>query len=116
MPINQAHNGYLDVFMELGIVGVILLCLCILSYFVKARMSFDIDRDWASLQIAFLAMVIVHNWTETSFLRSTILMWNLFVLFWLVGPTMFPKVLLRVFFHQHDSSDKAAKPLKAQTC
>ena len=116
MPINQAHNGYLDVFMELGIVGLVLLCICLLSYFVKARLSFDIDRDWASLQMAFLAMVIVHNWTETSFLRSTILMWNLFLLFWLIGPSMSPKVLLRIFFHHDESSDKATKPMKVQTC
>lgn len=97
MPINQAHNGYLDVMIELGGIGLVLLFCCIASFFNKARLNFEIDPDWASLRMAFLVMVLVHNFTETSFLRSTILMWNVFILFGLVGPIFTQKtyVILR---------------------
>ena len=79
MRINQAHNGYLDVFIELGAVGLTLLTIFVVSYFNKARAEFEYDPDWASMRIAFLLIVLIHNCTETSFLRSTILLWNVFV-------------------------------------
>lgn len=88
-PINQAHNGYLDVIIELGIVGLLLLALVLWSLFRKGCRDFDDNRDWASLRMAFLAIIVIHNWTETSYLRSTILLWNVFVLLVVVNA---PKV------------------------
>jgi O-antigen ligase len=35
--VNEAHNGYLDVFIELGIVGLILVALVVWMYFRKAK-------------------------------------------------------------------------------
>ncbi len=85
-PINQAHNGYLDVFIELGAVGLVLLSCLIVSFCGKAIREFRWDPDWAALRLAFLLIVIMHNNTETSFLRSTILLWNLLVLLMIVHP------------------------------
>jgi exopolysaccharide production protein ExoQ len=91
-PINQAHNGYLDVFIELGWVGLILLTILIVSFFKKAKEEFELDPDWACLRLAFLLMILLHNITETSFLRSTILMWNMLVFLMVVySPIKFKK-------------------------
>jgi O-antigen ligase len=85
-PINEAHNGYLDVFIELGATGLALLFFLVISFFNKARREFEHNRDWASLQIAFLATLILHNFTESDFLRSTFPFWNMFILLMIVHP------------------------------
>ena len=86
-PINQAHNGYLDVYVEIGATGLLLLAFVIVSYFIKARQDFDVCPDWASLRLVFLLAVLIHNTTETSFLRSTLLIWNIFVFFYIIPAT-----------------------------
>lgn len=84
--INQAHNGYLDVFIELGAVGLLILAGLIVSYFLKATREFPVNPDWAAFRLGFLLIVLLHNMTETSYLRSTILLWNVFVLLMIVYP------------------------------
>jgi O-antigen ligase len=84
--VNQAHNGYLDVFLQLGVVGLILLVPLMISFFNKARSEFERDYEWASLRISFLPVMLLHNLTETSFVASTMLLWNFFVFLMVVHP------------------------------
>jgi O-antigen ligase len=84
--INQAHNGYLDVFIELGIIGIIILGFLLLSFFKKATYEYSYNKDWAILKIAFFFMIVLHNITETSYLRSTNLLWNIFIFLMIVSP------------------------------
>jgi exopolysaccharide production protein ExoQ len=84
--INEAHNGYLDVFIELGIIGIILLMFLIISFYKKARAEFVYDTEWASLRISFLLIVLFHNMTESSFLKSTLFIWNMFVFLLIIYP------------------------------
>jgi O-antigen ligase len=72
--IGEAHNGYLDVVLSLGFVGLALWGIFLLSCCRKAhRVLFD-DRDWGSLWICFLFMALIHNFTETSFGSFTTLL------------------------------------------
>jgi exopolysaccharide production protein ExoQ len=64
--IDEAHNGYLEVFLELGSVGVILLTIFLLSCCRKATLALKYEFDWASLSICFLLMVVLHNVSESS--------------------------------------------------
>ena len=86
LDVNEAHNGYLDVFLELGIVGLILLVPVFLMYFRKARNELAHDFNWAAFRLSYLVMFLVHNWTETTLLRNSELLWNLFVLFMVAHP------------------------------
>jgi O-antigen ligase len=85
--INQAHNGYLDVFIELGTIGLIVLFIVLLAFYKKARNEYLYNRDWAIFKIAIFFMILLHNFTETSFLRSTILLWNIFIFLMVIGTT-----------------------------
>lgn len=85
-PINEAHNGYLDVFIQLGAVGILLLVPIWVSFLKKAQQEFEYDRDWASFRIAMFIVVLLHNMTETSWLSDTMLMWNLFLCLAIVYP------------------------------
>lgn len=99
--INQAHNGYLDVILELGVVGLVLLLVLIVSFFMKARREFEHNHDWASFRIAFLPVLLLHNVTETDFLRSTLPLWNLFVFLMVVYPI--------TVYHKQDARELPAE-------
>ena len=61
---NQAHNGYLDVLNELGLVGVFLFGMLIVRYFVRAsRLGEGFYWQW------FIAAMLVMNLQESTFLR-----------------------------------------------
>lgn len=66
--VNEAHNGYLDVCLGLGVVGLLLTTICLLSWCRKAqRALMTHDYDWASLCICYLLMAAIHNIGESSF-------------------------------------------------
>lgn len=65
--ITEAHNGYLDVVLSLGFVGLALLFCFLASACLKARHEMTQDFHWGCLWSCFLVMVAVHNVTESSF-------------------------------------------------
>ncbi len=86
LDVNEAHNGYLDVFIELGVVGLVLIFFIFVEYFKKAKQEFQVFFDWAAFRLSFLLIILLHNWTETTLLRSREILWNLLVLFLVVFP------------------------------
>lgn len=62
----EAHNGYLDVLLGLGIVGLLLTVMFLLSFFRKAQRELAYNYDWACLCLCFLLMTVVHNISESS--------------------------------------------------
>lgn len=76
----QAHNGYIEVFLQLGIVGVISLFVLIANA-LKTNFKFtESNSGLASLHLAFLSMIIFHNYTEATLAAGTSLLWFLFLL------------------------------------
>ena len=66
-PYTQAHNGYLETYMNVGIVGLLILIACILATFYKCRHELLRDFDWGRLRMGLLIAVVLHNWAEASF-------------------------------------------------
>jgi O-antigen ligase len=64
--ISEGHSGYLDVLLELGFVGIVLVSIFLLSSCQKAHREMSRDYDWAVLWICCLIMSVVHNITESS--------------------------------------------------
>jgi exopolysaccharide production protein ExoQ len=64
---NEAHNGYLEVLLQLGFVGLLITSMFLLSLGRSAARALAYDYDWASLCICFLLMAAVHNISESSF-------------------------------------------------
>ena len=86
MTVNEAHNGYIDVFIELGTVGLILLAMVIVAFFRKATEVFKNDIEWGSFLLAILLMSLLHNLTESSLIKSTLLVWNILVILMVAHP------------------------------
>ena len=64
--ISGAHNGYLDVLLGLGFVGIFLVSIFFISSCRKAHRELSHDFDWGVLWICFIIMSVVHNMGESS--------------------------------------------------
>lgn len=89
--VNEGHNGYLDVLVETGIFGIVLLLIIIVSYARRANYEKAYDYPWACLKIVILFMLLIHNFTETSLLRSSAHLWVVFIYMYIVSPVNVPQ-------------------------
>jgi O-antigen ligase len=64
---NEAHNGYLETYLELGIIGVFLLIGLFIAAFWKIRLELFRNFEWGRYRLGFLAAVVLYNWTEAAF-------------------------------------------------
>jgi exopolysaccharide production protein ExoQ len=62
----SGHNGYIDIFLDLGLVGLALLLLLIVQTYRKAIQSISTDVRINGLLFVFLIMILLHNLTESS--------------------------------------------------
>lgn len=67
LPVGQAHNGYLEIFLNLGWIGVTLLALLIATGYRNAIGAYRRDPDTGSLRIAYFLLVVVNGLTEGVF-------------------------------------------------
>lgn len=75
----EAHNGYLETYLNLGAIGVCMLVGFLIATFRKIRRSFFEDCRLADYRLAFFAAVVIYNLTEVSF-RGTHPIWAIFYL------------------------------------
>jgi len=68
---SSSHNGYLDVFLNIGLFGLLFLAIYILSCGRKAQRVMKQDFDWGALFICYLLMAVIHNITESSIINFT---------------------------------------------
>src|SRR5262249_15773198 len=64
--IPTSHNGYLDILLELGAVGLALFFAWLLSCARQLHRVLAEDYDWASFGICLLLMSLVYNATESA--------------------------------------------------
>jgi exopolysaccharide production protein ExoQ len=64
---NEAHNGYLETYLTLGIVGVFLLIGLFVATFRKIRLELFRNFELGRYRLGFLAAVVLYNWTEAAF-------------------------------------------------
>jgi O-antigen ligase len=76
---NEAHNGYLETYLTLGLVGLLLLIGLFVATFWKIRAELFRNFEMARYRLGFLVALILYNWTEAAFKTLTPL-WFLFYL------------------------------------
>ena len=63
----SVHNGYLEMYLNLGITGVLFVLGWILSGLKKVWRQLETDYPTAMLRLGFIAVVTLYNWTEATF-------------------------------------------------
>jgi exopolysaccharide production protein ExoQ len=62
----SAHNGYLDVILNYGFVGLLFFSMFLLSYCRKAYKELSCDFYWGSFLISLLIMTLIYDIAESS--------------------------------------------------
>jgi len=73
------HNGYIDAFLDLGLVGLFLLVIFIIRSYKKMLNSIE-NKSISKLEITIFIMIVAHNVTESTLMKPTQFLWFLFLL------------------------------------
>jgi O-antigen ligase len=77
--INEAHNGYVEVYLNLGWVGITLLAVVVGTGYRNMIKRFHRDWNFSILYLAYFAAALVYSLTEAGF-RMMNPMWICFLL------------------------------------
>jgi O-antigen ligase len=77
-PINESHNGYIEVYLNLGLIGVLLLCVFLITSYWSICKQFTASPTLAPLNMALWTVMLFYNMTEAAF--KSHLMWVVFLL------------------------------------
>jgi O-antigen ligase len=85
MTLNQVHNGYIEVFLNLGWVGVALLAVLLVVAYRRIVRAVRSRAPLASLRLALFIAAIAYNFTEAGF-KVMHPMWIILLLVTMVSP------------------------------
>src|SRR5262249_32762482 len=109
--MNEAHNGYLDVLAQTGIIGLVLLIVFLLAalraaFFVRTDKPARFD-GWKWYAIYVTLGILLHNIMESTLVRAGNYGWILFVI--LFATTQLPTQSAKA------TADRRARPAVALT-
>jgi exopolysaccharide production protein ExoQ len=79
LPLNEAHNGYIEVYLELGWVGVVLIAWILLDGYRRSVKAFRREPGLGGLLIAYILCAMIYSITEAGF-RMMNPIWIFFLL------------------------------------
>ena len=76
----QAHNGYLEIYLNLGWVGIVLLAVVIVTGYGTIATAFRNQLPTARLRLGYFVVGMIFNCTEAAFFRMMAPAWIFFLL------------------------------------
>jgi exopolysaccharide production protein ExoQ len=83
--LNEAHNGFIEFWLALGVVGLIFLAIFIIRGYRDIATLMRFDPEAARLRMAFFITVVVSSYTEAAF-RTESISWIVFLLITMRAP------------------------------
>jgi len=83
--LNEAHNGYIETYLNLGWIGVCLVSLVLITGYRRAAQALQRDPELGALSLAFVVIFAFYNISEAGF-RMTGVPW-IFLLLAVVSST-----------------------------
>jgi len=78
-PIS-AHNGFLDLALALGLVGVVVLLIGMACILRKSFRRWDFGPQYGFWPVAFLIVMFLENMGETSLFRQNNVYWVIYLI------------------------------------
>lgn len=78
--IHQAHNGYLETYANLGLIGLTLLLVTLLGALVRGLRSLGHDYEHNSLLVAYVVFYMLAEFFEATALSAQSFRWTLLLL------------------------------------
>lgn len=76
--VNQAHNGYLNIYLQTGLLGISFLVIALLSFCDHAKRMFEYSLEWATFGACYIMMLLLYNYSEAGFLSNNFI-WSSFI-------------------------------------
>ena len=86
---NEAHNGYLEIYLNFGLIGLFILLGVFIATYQKIRIKLFQDFEWGRYKLGIFAAVILYNWTEAA-IKAFHPIWFVFYLIAMVYPRTHP--------------------------
>jgi exopolysaccharide production protein ExoQ len=83
--LNEAHNGYIEMYLNLGLIGVALIALVLIDGYRRSVAAFRADPDAGNLMLAYTLTAPLYSMTEAGF-RMLAISWS-FLLLAIIGST-----------------------------
>lgn len=83
--LQEAHNGYLEIYLNLGWIGIALLATLVVTGYQNVLAGFRYNFQTASLRLGILVMALIYNLTEAAF-RTQNPVWIVFLLVTIAVP------------------------------
>jgi len=93
--LHQAHNGYLDILVNLGIVGLISILVIIFQPLKIITSNAYKNNIFSQLSGILIVFIFLHNITESSLLRTTHLNWVMILILFFIFSILNKKRLLK---------------------
>lgn len=77
---NQAHNGYIETYVNLGVIGLVLLIAMVIASLRRALALVQARQPLGSLKLALLIVIPVFNYTDATFKALHILYFTFFLM------------------------------------
>jgi O-antigen ligase len=65
--LNEAHDGYIEVYLNLGWIGVCLISLVLIDGYRRAVAAFRLNPSVGGLMLAYIIAAVVYSITEAGF-------------------------------------------------
>lgn len=75
----QAHSGYLEIYLNLGIIGLVSLLAFLISIFKNSKKELTTNFEMGKFRMAILLMALIYNYSEAAFILGCP-MWFLLLL------------------------------------
>jgi exopolysaccharide production protein ExoQ len=78
--INESHNGYLEIFLNLGAIGLSLWLLFIVAAYKNCKRRLIYDYELGRISIALFTVAVVYNMTEAGFKGLSFMLFLFFLI------------------------------------
>jgi exopolysaccharide production protein ExoQ len=86
---NEAHNGYLEMYLDLGLMGIFIVIGMFVATYRKIRLKLFQDFEWGRYKLGMLAAIILYNCTEAA-MKTYHPLWFVFFLIAMDYPRSHP--------------------------
>ena len=78
--INESHNGYLEIFLNLGAIGLLLWLLFIVAAYRNCKRRLKYDYELGRVSMSLFTVVVVYNITEAGFKGLSFMLFLFFLI------------------------------------
>jgi exopolysaccharide production protein ExoQ len=76
----SSHNGYIDIFMNLGLIGLLALFIFLFYAYRNISRSIETDREFGNLNFVFFIVILIQNIMEATLSVANSFLWILILM------------------------------------